>query len=908
MRSALLASEHATPLAPANEFPSSWDDGASFCWSKPTKRTDPSKPPFKQTEIPPNSERAQVERRLCAAIEAVDVAEAREETRTHCPAAYRAVRVRWLKALLKDLETKFGHTASSMTTADVAARLVQPATAGTRGRYVDVLEASDAGLVNVFVCHPWAMVFAELVSCILSVVHEDTYVWLDIFAVRQWPGNTVDRDVSKVISAASSLLLCSPHNESVVRMSMSDAIAKKAPRSANFNCAFFRLWCVHELTTALKQAKPVVILVGEASMNASGAIRFDPSVTMMHKVYACIDAASANTSVPTDTAKLIDHISTSVGVSTADEMLRSVIATAGPCMGEREVLSYIIGHTAPLDKMRKGEALGRALRAAAASGLMGPLTSLLSRDDPAELDVNSADEVGYTALMAAALGGHAAAVDALLTRHASVVAGDHVRRSPLMFAAKGGHVDVAAALIAKRASLNLSDRSGRTPLMAAAAGGHTMVVRMLESKGARVDDKDAEGCSKASPRPLPLLHCALMCIHCPLSTLPPALSLSCTVPSRALIALSNALARLVLSVSPVRVCSRAHVGSKRRRVAHERSRRRDVPPTTIHRRPRTDCHSSHWPRRKHRRYQQGRSVLSEPGSCERACGGDGHGLAPCARILEALRSSRASVRAEAELLVALSVRHACVLQVMEVLVKEGAETNVSNEEGRTPLMDFVAAGHVRDPRLPLLLPLLLQQWHFRRCTSLSAAPHPLLHLTLYCTSLFTALGQIPLCHLQLRRRVRVLLRQVSAVASLVDHGRASVDTADHDGRTAIMHAATHGVSDGVEALIARGALVDTVNNSGTSALMMAASGAHLDTMKILIDHGAGVDVQDHEGLTPMMYAAEGGQVREHAVLSNSMAFDGIPVSHIWQPSALTVLLSNFMATLCPDGLAIANHA
>merc|ERR1712147_277801 len=106
-------------------------------------------------------------------------------------------------------------------------------------------------------------------------------------------------------------------------------------------------------------------------------------------------------------------------------------------MEQREVLSSAMGNDAPLAALQEPEALAEALRSAAAAGLMAPLKALLGRSE--EVAVDAKDHDGYTALMLAADGGHAAAIAALLAAGAEVDAKANDCWTALIVAANGGH-------------------------------------------------------------------------------------------------------------------------------------------------------------------------------------------------------------------------------------------------------------------------------------------------------------------------------------------------------------------------------------------------------------------------------------------------------------------------------------
>ena len=127
-----------------------------------------------------------------------------------------------------ELHSRFGMASREMATEEVVAKVVRPDTVEARDRYVERLGSADVGPTDVLVSHAWAMPFADLVAMISSVCTDDTFVWLDVFAVRQWPGNGADLDVHSVVAEAKALLLCSSHKEAVVSMRREDALARNA--------------------------------------------------------------------------------------------------------------------------------------------------------------------------------------------------------------------------------------------------------------------------------------------------------------------------------------------------------------------------------------------------------------------------------------------------------------------------------------------------------------------------------------------------------------------------------------------------------------------------------------------------------------------------------------------------------
>ena len=102
-------------------------------------------------------------------------------------------------------------------------------------------------------------------------------------------------------------------------------------------------------------------------------------------------------------------------------------------------------------------------------------------------DVNARTDRGMTALMMAALNGHAPMVTFLLDRGADPNLQDLNGDSALTLAATKGYTDVAEVLVARGAAVDSRSVRGFTPLMWAAAYGHTPMAKLLISKGADVN-------------------------------------------------------------------------------------------------------------------------------------------------------------------------------------------------------------------------------------------------------------------------------------------------------------------------------------------------------------------------------------------------------------------------------------
>jgi ankyrin repeat protein len=88
--------------------------------------------------------------------------------------------------------------------------IIQPATKSTRCRYADLPGMKDNnyfGPATVFGSHTWSAPFGNLVAAVSQGASYNRYVWIDIFAVRQWPGNVADLNFRGVIEDSTAMLV-----------------------------------------------------------------------------------------------------------------------------------------------------------------------------------------------------------------------------------------------------------------------------------------------------------------------------------------------------------------------------------------------------------------------------------------------------------------------------------------------------------------------------------------------------------------------------------------------------------------------------------------------------------------------------------------------------------------------------
>jgi hypothetical protein len=102
----------------------------------------------------------------------------------------------------------YKHDCWNWPTWKVVRDIIVPATSDTRCRYGDLPELKGCfGPATIFMSHCWAAKFGDLIGAACHGARKDRIVWIDIFAVRQWPGNVADLDFRGVIGRCDALVV-----------------------------------------------------------------------------------------------------------------------------------------------------------------------------------------------------------------------------------------------------------------------------------------------------------------------------------------------------------------------------------------------------------------------------------------------------------------------------------------------------------------------------------------------------------------------------------------------------------------------------------------------------------------------------------------------------------------------------
>ena len=162
----------------------------------------------------------------------------------------RGVRVDWLLSLTWQLD--IWH----LKTWEVVNYLVKPATEDhMRCRFSDLPSVKPfTGSATVFMSHCWGGKWGDLVAAACYGASWQRIVWIDIFAVRQWPGNSADLDFRGVIKKCTAVIVAATPIPGLLSAEIDiykPEVQRSFVASPEFAAAvkmipFCRLWCIGE--------------------------------------------------------------------------------------------------------------------------------------------------------------------------------------------------------------------------------------------------------------------------------------------------------------------------------------------------------------------------------------------------------------------------------------------------------------------------------------------------------------------------------------------------------------------------------------------------------------------------------------------------------------------------------------
>ncbi len=102
--------------------------------------------------------------------------------------------------------------------------------------------------------------------------------------------------------------------------------------------------------------------------------------------------------------------------------------------------------------------------------------------------------------------------------------------------------------------------------------------------------------------------------------------------------------------------------------------------------------------------------------------------------------------------------------------------------------------------------------------------------------------------------------QIEQVRQLLDAKKVHINSADSEGKTALIWAAAQGYKDICELLFSNICGLDVQDKDGMTALIWSAYNGHHEISSLLISNGSDLDAQDFNGWTALMWAAYNGRI------------------------------------------------
>ena len=176
------------------------------------------------------------------------------------------VKIEWLLAFT------FDHNCWNRPTWWVNRHIIKEATQSTRCRYMHLPEMKEyAGPATIFMSHCWGALWGDVVLAACHGARFGRVVWIDLFAVRQWPGSEADLNFRGVINKCKALIVSvSPVDGLKNFMPQGLAgdfdkfLASEEGKLARRRIPVFRLWCNVEIAAAYSSQKSIIVKGGMA--------------------------------------------------------------------------------------------------------------------------------------------------------------------------------------------------------------------------------------------------------------------------------------------------------------------------------------------------------------------------------------------------------------------------------------------------------------------------------------------------------------------------------------------------------------------------------------------------------------------------------------------------------------------
>ena len=136
-------------------------------------------------------------------------------------------------------------------------------------------------------------------------------VWLDVFAIRQWPSSSPDLDFASTIAHCKSFMVVCSSLKEVEKMDIGDMFSgniQAIPAAVRKKICFMRVWCLVEAQQACKMGIPYIMKCGSFSLDGKGDVHFNANGYMLEKMIYLVNVEKAEATVASDRERIIESI------------------------------------------------------------------------------------------------------------------------------------------------------------------------------------------------------------------------------------------------------------------------------------------------------------------------------------------------------------------------------------------------------------------------------------------------------------------------------------------------------------------------------------------------------------------------------------------------------------------------
>jgi len=435
------------------------------------------------------------------------------------------VTIEWLLAFT------FDHKCWHRPTWWVNRHIIKEATRHNRRRYMDLDEMKQYKQpATVFMSHCWGAAWGDVVLAACHGARFGRVVWIDLFAVRQWPGNKADLDFRNLVNKCDAFIVSvSPVDglkEILGNLGDCDAyLSSDEGKVDKKGIPVFRLWCNVEIAAAYNKKIPIVIKGGKATKDDnSNTYSYDTKCvgSLMDNLSNMVDVEASECSALEDYEREMKIVRSLEGGSDGVNALIAGVVLGGHKSIELNILeidAFVCNepesfHALSIPSGCEGKArliAGKVLIAAGGGGRESIIKELLSKWSVKEDD--NQNKEGETkrndsmkkekemkrkwliqliddsaVLFAASSGGHIGVVKMILEVVGINVNDDNNGNSPLYVASQKGNIDVVKVLIQAGGNVNKKNtHDGASPLCVASQNGNAATVKLLIDAGGNVN-------------------------------------------------------------------------------------------------------------------------------------------------------------------------------------------------------------------------------------------------------------------------------------------------------------------------------------------------------------------------------------------------------------------------------------